>query len=129
MRSTFRGVASTTVVPARYPSATRTFARASFWRDHGTSTVDFRAVVAFRMRVRMSAMGSVIMVASPARLHETRDVALPDEVPEAEAAHPEATIERARAAAERAAVVRAHLELGRPRRLHHETGLSHRIRF
>src|SRR5262245_31950950 len=98
---------------------------ASFCRDHGTSTLTCRAPAALRMRVSMSAMGSVSM-RSPARLGEAGYLPLAGEVAQAETAHPEAPEERARPPTERAAIVGPHLELGRARRLHHETCLRHR---
>src|SRR5215472_5190414 len=76
----------------------------------------------------MSATGSVSMP-SPARLHEARNLPLARETAQAEAAHPEPTIEGARSPAERAAVVRPYLELGRPGGLRHETGLCHMVSY
>src|SRR5881296_3611543 len=89
------------------------------------STVALRAAVALRMRVRKSAIGSVSIAASPARLHQARDLPATHQIPQAESAHAEAAVERPRAAAQRAAVVGAHLELRRARGLHHETRLRH----
>src|SRR5436190_3326501 len=125
MRSTGRGSASMMVAPARYPSATSTRARASFCFDQGMSTVALRAAVAFRTRVRKSAIGSVSIAPSPARLHESRDLAAAPEVAQAEPAHAEPPEEGPRPPAQRAAVVGAHLELRWPRRLYHETRLRH----
>src|SRR6185369_17291709 len=51
----------------------------------------------------------------PARLREARDLPPTRQVPETEPAHAEAAEERTRPSAERAAVVRPHLELRRPR--------------
>src|SRR5262249_30590616 len=126
MRRIARGSPGTTVAFSKYPSSTRTRAICSFCRDHGTSTEAFRAVFAFRTRVRRSAMGSLVMARSPARLGEPGDLPLPGEVAKTETAHPEAPEERTRAAAERAAVVCPHLELRGPRRLHHQCSLRQR---
>src|SRR5262245_50672353 len=90
------------------------------------STLALRAPAALRMRVNMSAIGSVIMIGSPAGLGEAGDLPLAGQVPQAEPAHAEAAEEGSRTPAQRAAVVGPHLELGRPRRLHHETRLCHR---
>src|SRR5437764_12986712 len=84
-----------------------------------------RAWVPLRMRVRRSAIGSVIMRRSPARFGQAGDLSLAAEVPETQPTHPEAPVERPRAPAERAAVVRADLELRRPRGLHHQASLCH----
>src|SRR5258708_39625331 len=88
--------------------------------------VALRACVPLRIRVSMSAMGSVSIVL-PAGLRETGNLALPGEVAQAQAAHAEAPVERPRPPAERAAVVGADLELRRPRGLHHETRLRHKL--
>src|SRR2546425_12242963 len=87
------------------------------------STVALRAAVALRMRVRKSAIGSVSMAASPARLHQARNLPAAHQLPQAEPAHAEAAVERPRAAAQRAAGAGAHLELRPPRGLHPETRL------
>src|SRR5438045_9064615 len=108
MRRTLRGAASTTLAPSRYPSSTSTRAISAFWRDQGTSTLALRALFAFRMRVRRSAIGSVIIAASapsPARLREAGDLASACQIAQAEAAHAEPPEERARPSAERAPFV------------------------
>src|SRR5262245_741416 len=128
MRSTRRGPSSTTVEASTYPSRTSTAAISCLTRENGTSTLPLRAPAPLRMRVSMSAIGSVSMP-SPTRLHEARNLALPRQPPQAEAAEPEPSIEAPRAAAHRAAVVRPHLELWRPGRLHHQACLRHRRRF
>src|SRR5262249_57097976 len=84
-----------------------------------------RAPAPLRMRVSMSAMGSVIMGGSPAGLHEARDLSLAREPPETEAAHAEAPIECARTSAQRAAVVGPDPELRGSGGFHHEAGLGH----
>src|SRR5262245_16598611 len=127
MRRTRRAPSSTPVEASTYPSWTRTAAICCLTRENGTSTLPFRAPAPLRMRVSMSAIGSVSMP-SPTRLHEARNLALPGQPPQAEAAQPEPPIEAPRPAAHRAPVVRPHLELGRPGRLHHQTCLRHRRR-
>src|SRR4029453_4649957 len=99
----------------------------SLCRDHGTSMLALRACAPLRMRVSMSAMGSVIMSGSPAGLHEPRDLSLARGVAETEAAHGEATVEGTRPAAEGTAVVRPDPELRGPGSFHHEGGLRHDI--
>src|SRR6185436_7858467 len=97
---------------------------ASLWRDHGRSMVALRACAPFRMRVSMSAMGSVSM-GLPAGLHEAGNLPLAGQVAQTEAAHAKPPVERSRPPAERTAIVRPDLELRRPRGLHHETRLRH----
>src|SRR5262245_66226276 len=96
----------------------------AFCRDHGMSTLALRAPAPLRMRVSMSAIGSVIMGGSPAGLGQAGDLSPAREVAQTEPAHPEAPEERPRASAQRTTIVRPHLELGRAGCLHHETGLS-----
>src|SRR5262245_325136 len=86
-----------------------------------------RAPAPLRMRVSMSAIGSVIMGRSPARLHEARNLTLARQIAQAEAAHAEAAIEGARPTAQRAAVVRPHPELRGAGCFHHEGGLGHAV--
>src|SRR3954469_9184125 len=67
------------------------------------------------MRVSMSAIGSVIVMSAhplPRRLRHARHLAGVDHLPQADAAQPEALVDRARAAAPAATRARAHLELG-----------------
>ena len=54
-----------TVKPAMKPSRSRTFARFSFNLELGIFTVSNIAEFALRIRVSMSAMGSVIVMISP----------------------------------------------------------------
>src|SRR5581483_1691855 len=103
----------------------RTRAISCLRRDHGMSTLALRAFVPFRMRVSMSAIGSVSMARSPARLREPGDLAAAREPSETEPAHPEAPVEGARTPAQRATIVSPHLELRWPRGLHHQTSLRH----
>src|SRR4051794_25278965 len=93
-------------------------ARASFSFDDGISTSSWNAVFAFRRRVSMSAIGSVIMSApprsrprSPRCLGHAGHFAGVRHGAEADAAETEALVDRARAAATAAPRVPAHLEL------------------
>src|SRR5512137_1623323 len=94
----------------------------------GISTVLCRAVLPLRMRVSMSAMGSVIdmvLASSPARLGQTGDDALVRDFAQADAADPELAVVAARAAAPGATVVLARLITLLAPRLHNEGCLSH----
>src|SRR3954449_2914284 len=93
-------------------------ARDSFSFDDGISTSSWNAVFAFRRRVSMSAIGSVIMSAPPASrpasprcLGHAGHFACVRHGAEADAAEPEALVDRARAAATATPRVPAHLEL------------------
>src|SRR5215218_19165 len=93
-------------------------AKASFSFDDGISTSSWNAVFAFRRRVSMSAIGSVIMrappasrPASPRRLRHARDLTGVRHRAEADPAEAEALVHRARTAATAATRVPAHLEL------------------
>jgi hypothetical protein len=83
----------------------------TFIFEDGMITFAFRAVMALRMRVSISAIGSVIVVPLPARLHDAGDVSTQRELTEAQTAQPELPDEGARTAALRAAVALADLEL------------------
>src|SRR6476620_5833295 len=84
------------------------------------------AVLALRMRVSMSAMGSVsIGSSSPARLGQPGDLARVGHLPQADAAQPELAVDRTRPAAATAAGVPAHLELRRGVRLVDQRLLGH----
>src|SRR5688500_17417125 len=87
-------------------------ARASFCFEAGMRTVSCMATLALRMRVSMSAMGSVIVIASPARLGHAGNLAGVDQLSQADAAEPELAVHRLRATATAAPCVGAHLELG-----------------
>src|SRR5215216_4073618 len=88
----------------------------------GTSTVSCAAMIPLRMRVRKSATGSVMLIASPAALGHAGDVALVSELTQADAAQAELAVHRARAAAAPAARVGPRLVLRRA--LHaHDLGL------
>src|SRR3954451_9518103 len=74
-------------------------------------------MIPLRIRVRKSAIGSVIdMARSPARLRHARDEAVVRQLAQAQAAEPELPVHRARAAAAATTRVRARLVLGRPLR-------------
>src|SRR5262245_14897064 len=82
----------------------------SLSREVGISARSCIALLALRMRVSMSAIGSVcIRNLSPARLGHARDRALMREIAQADAAEPELPEDRARAAAAVAARVLARL--------------------
>src|SRR6187397_1944017 len=98
---------------AMKPSSLRMRAISRLVREAGTTTSVWRAREAFGTRVSMSEMGSeMFMQGLPARLGDTRQLALQGTLPEADAAQREATHERARPAAHRAPVVPPHAELG-----------------
>src|ERR671938_124280 len=73
--------------------------------DDGTSTVSCAAVMPLRIRVRKSAMGSVIDMALPARLRHAGDVAVVGELAQADPAQAELAIDGAGPAALAAARV------------------------
>src|SRR5262245_22023002 len=88
---------------------------ASFCFEDGMRTLSCSATLALRMRVSMSAIGSVIVIVrlpSPARLRDTGHFAGVHHLAQADAAEPELAEVRARAPATAAPVVRAHLVLG-----------------
>src|SRR6266516_6488809 len=86
--------------------------------DAGTSTVSCEAEIALRIRVRTSAMGSVIislrslLVSSPARLGHPGHVPVVGQLPQADAANAELAVHGPGAAAAAAARVGARLVLG-----------------
>src|SRR3954447_26230624 len=81
--------------------------------DEGISTVSWAAVIPLRIRVRKSAMGSVIdMERSPARLGHAGDHAVVRELAQADPAEAELAVHRARPATPAAARVLAGLVLG-----------------
>src|SRR3954454_22483950 len=92
----------------------------SFSFEEGSSTRSCSALLALRMRVSMSATGSVIigvLSSLPAALRQARDHALVGELPQADPAEPELLEHGARTAALVAAGVRTHLVLLRARGL------------
>src|SRR6266545_6297485 len=81
-RSFFFGPAPTMSKPRMNDSSRRTCATATFRRDDGISTMGCRARTALRMRVSMSAIGSVSNARLPARFRDTRNLALEGQLPE-----------------------------------------------
>src|SRR5215208_4201580 len=79
----------------------------------GISTVSCAAMIPLRMRVRKSAMGSVIDMRSPARLRHAGDVAVVGELAQADPAEAELAVDGARPAALAAARVGPRLVLRR----------------
>src|SRR5262245_36959256 len=89
-------------------------ATATFSFDDGITTSSWNAMFAFRSRVSMSAIGSVIIVApppSPRRLHESGDLTRVRHLSEAHTTQTEVAVHRTRAPTPLAAVIAAHLEL------------------
>src|SRR3954462_14267497 len=91
----------------------------------GTSTVSWAAMIPLRMRVRKSAMGSVIDMRSPARLRHAGDVAVVRELAQADPAQAELAVDGARAATAAAPRVLAGLVLGGALLAHPLGGLRH----
>src|SRR2546423_9769235 len=90
-------------------------ARASFSLEEGMRTVSCMATLPLRMRVSMSAMGSVIVIASPpspAGLRDARHFAAVHHLAKADPAQPELAVHGARPTTPPAAGVGAHAELG-----------------
>src|SRR6478752_7117130 len=89
-------------------------ASASFWREDGMRTSSCMTTFALRMRVNMSAIGSVIVIGSspsPAGLRHTRDLARVHHLAQADPAEPELAVHRMRPPAALAPGVRPDLEL------------------
>src|SRR5262245_38616794 len=83
-------------------------------RLEGISTVSCAAMMPFRIRVRKSAMGSVIdMMRLPARLGHAGDHAVVGQLTQAQTADAELAVHRARTPATTAAGLLARLVLGR----------------
>src|SRR5260221_5909925 len=82
----------------------------SFTFDAGTSTVTFSVACALRMRVSMSAMGSLmlIFVLLPARLDHSGNLAAHRDLADLVAPEPELAEGSARASGDRAAIAQAH---------------------
>src|SRR5207248_5244989 len=87
------------------PSSLSTWAIFSLRRVVGISTAGRSMRLALRMRVSMSAIGSVIMAvwSLPARLHHAGDEAVAGHVAEADASYAELAVHRPRPAAQPAA--------------------------
>src|ERR1700688_410959 len=102
---------------AMYPSRCRMRARDSFSFELGILTLSCIAVLALRMRVSMSAMGSVIVMGaslpSPARLGDAGDLPGMHHHAQADAAEAELPQDGPGTAAPPASGVRPDLELGR----------------
>src|SRR5579862_4273001 len=96
----------------------------TFILELGMTAFSWSALFAFRMRVSMSAIGSV-SIGSPARLRHAGNRALMCELAEADPAEAELAIDRARPAAPVAARVVAHLELLRTPLLDDKRCLRH----
>src|SRR5262249_24956554 len=93
------------------PSSLRTYAMWAFCLVEGISTAGASMRLALRMRVSMSAIGSVIMML-PARFLHARDQALEAHVAEANAAQAEFAIDSAGPTAQPAALANADLIAG-----------------
>src|ERR687891_1708850 len=102
------------------PSSLSSSARRTLSREAGTSTFSCSARLALRMRVSMSATGSLFIGPSPAGLDHAGDLALEGQLTEAQAAHLELPQIPAGPPAQLAAAVAARPELGRRLRLHDE---------
>src|SRR5215212_482753 len=85
----------------------------AFSREFGITTSSWAAWMPLRIRVRKSAMGSVIDMRSPARLRHAGDEALVRELAQADPAEAELAVHGARAPAAAAARVLARLVLRR----------------
>src|SRR5689334_15112194 len=100
----------------------------SFCLDTGMRVTSASAVLALRMRVSMSAMGSFVIPSPlPARLRHARDHARMGEIAQADAAQPELAVHGPWPAALLAARVVAGLVLRRPGGLDPERCLRHSL--
>src|SRR5262245_20293876 len=103
---------------------------ASLSLDDGIATSSWNATFALRMRVSMSAIGSVIVTArrlpSPRALRQAGHLACVRHLAQADAAQPEVAVHRARAPAAPAARIGAHLELRLALLLLNESLFRHR---
>src|SRR5680860_121417 len=89
-------------------------ASASFTFDDGMTTVSWNATFAFRRRVSMSAIGSVIVTVAPSSprcLGNAGDLPCVRELAQADATQTEASVDRARPTAFPATGIAAHFEL------------------
>src|SRR5215203_7041455 len=97
-----------------YPSSWRMRAISCFWREVGISALSCNALLALRMRVSMSAIGSVsISTLLPTALRHARDLAVVRELAQADPAEAELPVHGARAPAAPTARVLPHLEARR----------------
>src|SRR3954451_24856332 len=97
----------------------------TFSLDAGMSTVSWAAWIPLRIRVRKSAMGSVMDIWLPAALRHARDVAVVGEVAQADPAEAELAVHAARAPALAASGVLTGLVLAAARLAHALGGLGH----
>src|SRR5436305_7567169 len=97
-----------------YPSSLRIRATSRLSFEEGSLTSWCCALAPLRRRVRKSASGSVIDMASPARLGHPGDVAVVRQLAQADAAHAELAVDGACAPATLATGVTPGLVLGRP---------------
>src|SRR5262245_49025371 len=109
------------------PSSLRISAIRTLSLEDGMSTFSCSARLPLRMRVSRSAIGSLLMASSPARLHDARHLALEGQLAKAEAAHLELAEVAPGPAAQLAAGIRPGRELRRPLGLHDERGLGHTV--
>src|ERR671910_2829408 len=109
-----------------YPCSERMRAISAFSREAGISTSSCAAWMPLRIRVRKSAMGSVIDMRSPARLRHAGDEAVVRELAQAHTAEAELAVDGARAAAAPAARVGPGLVLRRARLAHDLLLLCHK---
>src|SRR5881227_4013290 len=100
-------------------------ARASLSFEDGMRTSSCIATLPLRMRVSMSAIGSVIVIGSPTRLGDAGDLAGVRHVTEADAAEAELAVDGLRSPALPATRVGAHLVLGLPLLLLDQCLLGH----
>src|SRR3954471_8080953 len=100
-------------------------AHSAFSREDGISTVSWAAWMPLRIRVRKSAMGSVIDMRLPARLRHAGDVAVVGKLAQADPAEAELAIDGARPAALAAARVGPRLVLRRAHLARDLGGLGH----
>src|SRR6478672_4794930 len=109
------------------PSSLRTFAIATLIFEDGMSTLSCFAETALRIRVSISAMGSVIDTISllPARLRDAGDLTLERQLAEANAAQREVADVASRPAAQLAAVAMLDLVLRRTVPLDDHRNLGH----
>src|SRR3954463_12504676 len=96
-----------------------------FRPEFGTMTSSWAAWMPLRIRVRKSAIGSVIDMRSPARLGHAGDEAVVRQLAQAQAAEPELAVHGARTSATATTRVRARLVLGRSLRSNDLGCLSH----
>src|SRR5215467_7799472 len=115
-RSVFCLLSSSTRKFLMKPSSLRSSTMRTFSLEAGMSTFSCSARLALRMRVRRSAIGSLLIAASPARLHDARHLTPESELAEAQPAHLELAEIPAGPAAQLAAVVGPRGKLRRPLR-------------